>query len=282
MKFFDLHCDTPYACFEKNQEFLNNTLAVSGRKGKVFEIWKQCYAVWIKDEQENAFSLYRSIIDDFKRKIRYCPDNHTPIFTLEGGSVLEDKLERLETLKNDGIRAITLTWNGENLLAGGVDSQKTLTDLGVAAIKEMNRLKIACDLSHINKTGFFEALEYAKYPLITHTCMNSIVAHKRNITEIQARQVAERGGIIGICFYPEFVGYDVFEGVYRNIYYLCELGLENSISIGSDFDGCQMSFCLDSIEKVPNLFDYLYNRGINDKTLNKIFYDNAEKFFSCL
>lgn len=281
-KYFDLHCDTPYECFVKNEPFDSNSLAVCGEQGKVFEQWRQCFAVWIKDESPNPFELYRAVFSDFAAKIEQKPENLTPIFTLEGASLLEENIERLERLSLDGIKVITLTWNGENLLAGGVDSNKGLSDFGREVISGMNRLKIACDLSHLNQKSFFEVLEVAEHPLVTHTCCRSLVNSRRNLTDEQIKAVVQSGGVIGLCFYPVFVGEDVFDGIYRNIFHLCDMGFEDNISIGSDFDGAQMSPKLDKISKIPQLYAFLSQKGLQKRLLDKIFYNNAEKFFVSL
>ena len=282
MNYFDLHCDTPFECFKQNQLFSKNNLAVSGEKGSVFEKWNQCFAVWIKDDAPNPFYLYKSILSDFKDKIAQIPDNLTPILTVEGGAVLEENIERLEILKADGIKAITLTWNGQNLLAGGAYSDASLTEYGAEVIKEMNRLNIACDLSHLNDKSFFAALDIADHPLATHSCCRSIVDHKRNLTDEQLKALKQRNGIVGLCFYPDFVGEDVFEGVYRNICHLLELGMENNIAIGSDFDGAKMSSQLDNISKICSLREFLQRKGLQNRILDNIFYNNAEKNFVCL
>ena len=73
MDFFDLHCDTPYECYVKNQEFSKNTLAVSACKGAVFNKWHQTFAVWIKDDTENPYQLYKNILKDFKDNLKTLP-----------------------------------------------------------------------------------------------------------------------------------------------------------------------------------------------------------------
>lgn len=281
-RYFDLHCDTPYECFVKKQEFCKNSLAVSGTQGEIFEEWKQCFAIWIRDDCPNPFELYRNIYSDFVGKISSKPDELTPIMTVEGGSVLEDRPERLEILAKDGIKSITLTWNGKNLIAGGADTDACLTDYGREVISEMNRLKIACDLSHLNEKSFYQAIEITQYPIVTHACCRALIDHRRNLTDDQIRAVVQCGGVIGICFYPVFVGENVFEGIYRNIYHICEMGFEDHISIGSDFDGAEMSPQLDRIGKISDLYAFLSRKGIENSLLHKIFYDNAEKIFVSL
>lgn len=279
MNYFDLHCDTPYECYFKNQLFFNNSLAVSAEKGTLFENWKQVFAVWIRDDIDKPYKLYRAVLDNFKEKLTQKSDNLTPYFAVEGGAVIGNDIDLLYELKEDGIRSITLTWNGENLIAGGSKTDKGLTRFGQRVIKELNALQICCDLSHLNDKSFYKAVETADYPIATHSNCRAVCDVPRNLTDGQLRLIAEKGGIIGLCFYPEFLGGDVFLKLYENIYHMLELGLENNIAIGSDFDGAKMDSSLSDIAKIPDLYGKLNEKGIPKDILDKIFYKNAENYF---
>lgn len=282
MNYFDLHCDTPYECYKKNQPFYCNNLSVSGKKGEIFDKWTQTFAIWINDNTENPWQIYCNILNDFKEKLKFSPQNLTPLFAVEGGAVLENNINRLEALKQDGIKFLTLTWNGENLIAGGSKTDKGLTNFGKDVIKNMNSLKIGCDLSHINEKSFYSAIEIAELPLATHSNCYVLCPHPRNLKLGQIKLLAEKGGIIGLCFYPDFLQGDVYDAIYRNIYFLCENGFENSIAIGSDFDGGNMNEKLNNICKIPNLYCYLQERNLEKDLLERIFYKNAEKFIAKL
>ncbi|MCQ2449056.1 MAG: membrane dipeptidase [Clostridia bacterium] len=282
MKYFDLHCDTPYECYRTGQEFIKNSLAVSACKGQCFTEWSQVFAIWIKDDEKHPYELYRSILSDFSRKIFNCPSNLHPLFSVEGGAVIEDKIERVEILKRDGICALTLTWNGTNRIAGGVNSNQGLTDFGRSVISEMNRVGMACDLSHLNPQSFDAVLEVSSHPFISHANCSAVFEHPRNITDERIKRVAARGGVIGLCFYPAFVGEPIFEGLYRQILHLLDLGLDDAIAIGSDFDGGVMASELNSVGKVVDFAAFLRRKGMSEDVLSKIFYTNAQKFFVCL
>ena len=82
MDYFDLHCDTAYECYFKNKDFLKNDLAVSAEKSGCFEKWSQVFAVWIRDDLEEPYKLYREILNGFKNKLSGAPDNLTPYFAV--------------------------------------------------------------------------------------------------------------------------------------------------------------------------------------------------------
>ena len=278
MNYFDLHCDTPYECYFKNQDFFENNLAVSGEKGTVFENWRQVFAIWIRDGQDEPYTLYKAILKDFKEKLKNKPDNLTPYFSVEGGAVIEDDIDRLYELKKDGICALTLTRNEENRIAGGSKTDKGLTDFGKRVIREMNSINMLCDLSHLNEKSFYSAVELADYPIATHSNCRAVFDYPRNLSDNQLKLIAEKGGIVGLCFYPKFLGVDVYQKLYENIFHLLELGMENNIALGSDFDGADMSGELCDITKIPLLYDKLLKKDINKPILDKIFYKNAKKY----
>jgi len=282
MIFFDLHCDTPFECYKTNQRFYVNQLAVSGKGGECFENWTQSFAVCIKDNAENPFLFYRKVFEEFKTKLQEKPQNLTPLFAVEGGAVLEDDSDRLYILKQDGIKFLTLTWNGENNIAGGNKSEKGLTDFGKTVISKMNKLKIGCDLSHLNEKSFYEAIDCAEFPLATHSNSKKVCNHPRNLSDKQLKLIAQKGGIIGLCFYPDFLGKDVFPKLYENICHLCYLGLEDNIAIGSDFDGGEMDEKLKNITQIPSLYHFLEEKGLEKPILCKIFYENANNFIAKL
>lgn len=282
MNFFDLHCDTAFELYKRNLSFDNEELSVNRNSAKVFGKWTQTFAVWIKDDAENPFLIYKNIIKDIKTKLKTAPENLTPLFAVEGGAVIENRVDRLEILKKDGIKLFTLTWNGENRIAGGCKTDKGLTDFGDTVIEELNRLKIGCDLSHLNRKSFYSAIEYAEFPLATHSNCYEICSHPRNLTLEQIKLIAQKNGIIGITFYPEFLGDNIFDKIYQNIFLLCDKGFENNIAIGSDFDGGKMSESLDKTSKIPSLYGFLEEKGLKKQILDKIFYKNAHKFIAML
>lgn len=275
MNYFDLHCDTPYECFFKKQDFYENKLAVSGKKGEIFDDWRQTFAVWIDDRAEKPFELYKTIISDFKSKLKNKPDNLTPYFSVEGGAVIENDLENLSELKKDGVGILTLTWNGENLIAGGSKSDKGLTDFGKKVIRKMNDTGLICDLSHLNDKSFFAAVEEARYPIATHSNCRAVKNHPRNLSDEQIKLIAEKGGLVGLVFYPLFAGEDVVKGIYSNICHICDLGFEDSIAVGSDFDGAVMQKGLSDLSDLPGLFEKLEKSGLEKRLLEKVFYKNA-------
>ncbi len=281
MDFFDLHCDTPFKMYKENLPFSSEKLAVNISGEDCFKNWQQVFAVWVSESVKNPFAFYKRVLKNFNANKKEMPPNLTPHLAVEGGTVIEN-IASINELKADGVKSITLTWNGENKIAGGVNSSKGLTCFGKRVIKRMNGLKIATDLSHLNEKSFYGAIDVSEFPLATHSNCSAVLDAPRNLKREQLKLIAEKGGIIGLCFYPAFLGGDTFLKIYENIYYLLELGLMDNIAIGSDFDGADMDTRLMSVTDIPNLYFLLSEKGISDHVLKKIFYTNAERFFNKL
>lgn len=278
MNFFDLHCDTAYECYKRKVDFYDSSLAVSGNSSLLFGEWKQVFAVWIRDDAENPYELYKKIIVNFKRKLKSKPENLTPLFALEGGAVIEKDITVLNTLKSDGVNFISLTWNGENRLAGGSKSSAGLTNYGKKVIHNMNRMGMVCDVSHLNDKSFYQVICRAERVAATHSNCRAVYDCPRNLSDEQIKLIAEKNGIIGLNFFPAFLGGDTFSKIYENVYHLLEMGLENNIAIGSDFDGAAMDSRLETVADIPSLFVRLSEKGLSDRVLNRLFYENAERF----
>ncbi len=276
MNFFDLHCDTAYKMYLEKQGFYENDLAISGKKGEIFENWYQTFAVWIPEEIENPFQFYNNAIAHLKQNLK---GKVNPIFAVEGGTVLENDTDRLYSLMADGIKFLTLTWNGENAIAGGVKSQKGLTNFGKKVVEKMNTLNIKADLSHLNEKSFFDVINIAEKPLATHSNCKKICNVPRNLSDQQIKLICQKGGIIGLNFYPLFLGENPLEKIYQNIFHIANMGYEDHIAIGSDFDGADMCDDLSNISQIPNLYAYLTAKGLNNDLLYKIFYKNAYNFY---
>lgn len=279
MDFLDLHCDTAYEMYVKNQGFENNNLAVSAKLGECFENWTQTFAIWIKETEENPFLFYKNSLSHLKKSLR---GKVKPVFAVEGGSVIGNNIDLLYELQKDSIKFLTLTWNGENLIAGGAKSEKGLTDFGKSVIKEMNKIGMAVDVSHLNDKSFYSVIDRADKILATHSNCRSICNHKRNLTDEQIKLLCDKGGIIGLNFYPEFLGEGFYESIYQNIFHLCEMGFENHIGVGSDFDGAKMPNEMKNISKIPDLYLKLKQKGLKEDLLYKIFYKNANDFLANL
>jgi len=141
---------------------------------------------------------------------------------LEGGHAIEGDLSLLRIFYRSGVRYMTLTWENSNPLASSAadtSSQKGgLTELGKEAVKEMNRLGMIVDVSHLSEQAFWDVVNLSSAPIIaSHSCVKAICNHYRNLTDEQIKAIAKSGGVIGINFFSGYLD-DNFRKVSDSIY----------------------------------------------------------------
>lgn len=130
---------------------------------------------------------------------------------VEGGHSIENSLDRLRELYRRGARYMTLTWNNGNDWAGssiGERGTRTggLTDFGREVVREMNRLGMLVDVSHVSDSTFFDAVATSTDPVIaSHSSARAINDHPRNLSDDQLRAVGRNGGVVNVNFYAAFV-----------------------------------------------------------------------------
>ena len=300
--FFEHDAEVPRA---RMSALDSNDAHISLERTSAFS-WCQCFAVFVPDELFGA-----SAWDIFVRVQRFweqerlrlrdkieCVSNAEEyrasfeagktagMLTVEGCSFLEDDgfaEERLDDLAAAGVRVATLTWNGANALGSGNDTADGLTSFGVRMMHELERRGIVVDVSHLNEPGFRGACEVAARPFIaTHSNARAICGHPRNLADWQLREIAERGGIVGLNFYNGFLRDDGFpattDDVLRHVDHILEVAGPNVLALGSDYDGSDVPEWLEPCSKVQGLYQLLeaeFGRDIAEA----VFHRNAERFF---
>lgn len=134
---------------------------------------------------------------------------------VEGGHAIENSLERLRELHGLGARYLTLTWNNSNDWADSSAEPVRhggLTEFGREVIRELDRLRMIVDLSHVAPATFYDVLEVSDAPVIvSHSCARALADHHRNLDDRQLRDLAAANGVVGVNFFPAFL--DTAHGV---------------------------------------------------------------------
>lgn len=302
MRFFDLHCDTLYRCVNEGGSLLENNYQLAFKRGTAFDKWVQCLAIWIPDEVrgEAAFSLYKAAVNKLHTdldeaediQLSVCGDNKkgysfnkkiNAILTVEGGGAIAGDIKNLYTMKNDGVGIITLTWNGECELGGGADTDIGITSFGKSAIRVMEENGIIVDVSHASDRLFYDTVNVAKRPVIaTHSDSRALCPHRRNLTDEQFKIIRDMGGIVGLNFCRTFLKEDgnaTGEDIIRHAEHFLNLGGENTLCFGTDFDGTDLPNGVNGIQDIQNLYNLFIEKGYEKALLNKIFYENSYNFF---
>ena len=139
------------------------------------------------------------------------------MFGVEGGHMMEDKLDNLDRFYERGTRYMTLTWNNSTAWATSAFDETTkkdslarthkgLTDFGKQVVKRMNNLGMLVDLSHVGEQTFWDAINTTTKPvLISHSNAYALCPIFRNLKDEQIKAVAKNGGVIQLNFYSGFV-----------------------------------------------------------------------------
>lgn len=237
MFILDSHCDTPSQILRLRDLSLDNELAqVDYPKLKRGNVDGAFFALYIPAQMDtdDAKSYLLRLLGGVKRTLAENPDKAAlavsmsqavqnkskglfSIFLgLENGSPLgdsEDSFELLQKLYDAGVRYITLCHSKSNQICDSCASTTPkwggLSPFGKRLIAEMNRIGMLVDVSHISDSSFYDVLACSTKPVVaTHSSCRSLAGHPRNMTDDMIRELAARGGVIQINFYPVFLDSD--------------------------------------------------------------------------
>ena len=128
---------------------------------------------------------------------------------IEGGHAIEDSLPTLREFYRLGVRYMTLTWNNTNNWADAGRGEKKhngLSDFGREVVREMNRLGMLVDVSHVSDDTMSDALEESKAPIIaSHSSARALSNVPRNVPDELLKRIAKNGGVVCVNFYSVFV-----------------------------------------------------------------------------
>lgn len=209
------------------------------------------------------------------------------MLSVEGGEVFEPGLHTVQLYRDKGVRMAALLWNNENALGYPAKSgdRRGLTDYGLQVAREMQRVGMAVDVSHLNEAGFYDLFAKTdRPPMASHSCCRALCDHFRNLTDEQLRLMIREGGFVGVNFYPHFLSEDGRADaalVARHIDHICQLGGAEIVGFGSDFDGIETT--PDNVRHpgdIPNLLDELRRLGYDDATITGIAGENLKRYFA--
>jgi membrane dipeptidase len=129
---------------------------------------------------------------------------------LEGGYAIDERLENVERYYNVGVRYMSPAWSISTSWAGSsndeVGQTRGLNDFGKGVIREMNRLGMMVDVSHVSDRTFWDIISTSTKPVIaTHSGCRAIAQVRRNLADEMIRAIAKSGGVVCVLFYPEFL-----------------------------------------------------------------------------
>ena len=209
-------------------------------------------------------------LDDY----RDCREGETAfIYSVEGCDLLDGSVSLLAAWRGMGVRMAALTWNYENCIGvpACMNQAAPLKPFGKQAAKEMMRLGIAPDTSHLSERGFYDLLELGVVPLASHSCCRDLCDHCRNLTDDQLKALFRAGGYVGVNFCPEFLSPNneaTLDTLCDHVIHIMELGGAGNVGFGSDFDGIDKKpDGLNGPQDFPALLNALRRRGLSEEEI---------------
>ena len=202
---------------------------------------------------------------------------------IEGGHAIENSLGVLRTYYDLGARYMTLTHGGTLDWADSATDEERhggLTRFGEEVVREMNRMGMLVDLSHVSPGSMSDALNVAEAPVIfSHSSARALVDHPRNVPDSILRRLPDNGGVVMVTFVRSFVSNDEatasLSDVADHIEHVRRVAGPDHVGIGGDFDGIEAGpHGLEDVSTYPALFAELSRRGWSDEDLMKLAGEN--------
>ena len=233
------YCNWNRDVFKINNEAKLDAVHVTIAYHEDFDELQQVIKKWEKHFKENQDLIFLG--KDYKDIEKAKSENKTAIFFgFQNCSPIEDDINLIEKVHEQGCRFMQLTYNNQSLLATGCyeKNDSGVTNFGREAIKEMNKVGIVIDMSHSGEKSTFDAIDISQKPIaITHANPSFWHNAKRNKSSALLKALSENGGMLGLSLYPHHLK----DGTNCSIQSFCEMiyktaelmGVKN-IGIGSD------------------------------------------------
>jgi membrane dipeptidase len=208
---------------------------------------------------------------------------------VEGSYAIDDDVEGgVARLAEAGVMFLGPLWERDS---GAGTSCRTaasrdagLTDGGRTLVRACDAAGIRLDVAHASKKTFWDLVERAaRPPFSSHSGAAGAYAHPRNLDDDQIRALAQRGGIVGVIFVAAYLGgtFCTLERVADHIEHVARVGGEDSVALGSDFDGfLPLPRGLRDAADLPRLTEVLWRRGWREAALRKLLGENALRYFA--
>ena len=317
MKVVDMHCDTIGELWKAEKagkpiSLRSNSLHIDLEKMQKGDYLLQNFAMFVflgreKDPLVNVLEM----IDVYNRAMEENADLIAPVLryadieknraagklsgmlTIEEGAVLKGNPYVVRSLYQLGVRMLTLTWNFENeigypnTIVKAKDYDPTrrygLKPEGIEIVREMNRVGMIVDVSHLGDDGFWDVVKYCDGPFVaSHSNARAVCNHTRNMTDDMIRALADKGGVMGLNFCGDFLnpnGKSRVEDMVRHAKHIMNVGGSDILGLGTDYDGIDGDLELDHCDKMQLLAQEMDRQGFKTSEIEAIFHGNVLRLY---
>jgi membrane dipeptidase len=234
----DTHADTAQRFLDENYDIGSTDPKDRGHisldKAKAGNLGAEFFSIWVEPEtNQGHFARHTlDLIDSVYEQAARHPDRMMMAFSvedierahrehklaallgIEGGHSIENDIRLLRDFYRLGVRYMTLSWSNTNEWADSsgdindpnVEHHNGLTEGGQEIVREMNRLGMLVDVSHVADKTFYDAIAVSRAPIIaSHSSARALTNHPRNMTDDMLRAVAKNGGVVQVNFYNAFI-----------------------------------------------------------------------------
>ena len=206
---------------------------------------------------------------------------HAAFLGIQGGNALDRDGRALDAIEGGDVVRVTLvhlTNSGLGGTSAPLGRNAGLSNSGRDYVRRLDDLRVFVDLAHVSRRGFWDAVAVhdRSLPLIvTHTGVEGVHPHWRNLDDAQIKAVAESGGTIGVMYQSTFLGDPLWggraESIVRHLEHIVKVAGDDFASLGSDWDGAivtprDLRTCLE----LPRLVQIMLDRGWPAERVRKV------------
>ncbi len=325
----DTHIDTPLQMKDPNWDFGQEhesghvdlpRLKRGGLDGAFFSIYMPGTVTGpkaVSDSLKTIASVHR-LVELYGDSLELCTNasgvrraqrsgKFAVLMGMEGGHMIHNSLPILRMYARLGIRYLTLTHNVNTEWADSVADSRVyggLNELGVSVVKELNRLGVLVDVSHVSDETFWDVLEVSEAPVVaSHSSCRDLSNHPRNMNDEMIRGLAKQGGVIQITFVDQFLDVEHhaareasiqkassdgeaetdrepippvnWERIVDHIDHAVRVAGVDHVGLGSDFDGADMPRGMEDVSFLPKITQELLERGYDESQIRLILGENT-------
>ena len=308
LSLFDGHCDTAYELYRRKVGLSDNTCChVSLENAACYDRYAQFYAIWSdrRLDDEACWEQFLRIASNFKAELEAVPDKavqvtsssdleiaaksgkHAAILAVEDARLTAGRLERLDRMKEMGVKYLTLLWGGDTCIGGSHNTKKGLTPYGKSLAKRCFELGIIPDVSHASEASVDDlisiAYEFGKPFIASHSNAYSLYGHTRNLRDRHFAVIKELGGIVGVSLCPSHLTDTSLrpataEDVFAHVDHYLSMGGKDIVGFGADWDGTDLPQGFSGVQDLEQVAEIMAAHNYTEELIHKIFFKNFYDF----